>query len=231
MQAFPLTLDRILDHAAKWHPEAEVVTAGEGGINRRVGYALLAQRARKVSRVLRGFGVVLGTRVATLAWNSQSHVEAWYAIMGMGAVCHTLNPRLTATQLAWMLGQSNARTLIVAADLLPLALQLAPDAPRLERILAIDGEAVGSIPHALELLALEPLVERASDDFEWGGFDECSPSGLCFTSGSTGAPKGVTYTHRSSFLNTLRLLQADVLGVTGSDVVLPVVPMFHANAW
>jgi fatty-acyl-CoA synthase len=231
MQAFPLTLDRILDHAAKWHPEAEVVTAGEGGINRRVGYALLAQRARKVSRVLRGFGVVLGTRVATLAWNSQSHVEAWYAIMGMGAVCHTLNPRLTATQLAWMLGQSNARTLIVAADLLPLALQLAPDAPRLERILAIDGEAVGSIPHALELLALEPLVERASDDFEWGGFDECSPSGLCFTSGSTGAPKGVTYTHRSSFLHTLRLLQADVLGVTGSDVVLPVVPMFHDNAW
>jgi acyl-CoA synthetase (AMP-forming)/AMP-acid ligase II len=231
IQAFPLTLDRILDHAAKWHSSAEVVTAGESGANRRVGYALLCQRARKISRVLRDFGVFLGARVATLAWNSQAHVEAWYAIMGMGAVCHTLNPRLTAKQLAWMLGQSDAKVLIVSADLLPLTMQIVADAPRLERILVIDGHAAGQSPDSVEPIALESLIERAIDDFEWGGFDECSPSGLCFTSGSTGAPKGVTYTHRSSFLHTLRLLQADVLGLKGTDVVLPVVPMFHANAW
>lgn len=231
IQTFPLTLDRILDHAAKWHPEVEVVTAGDSGVNRRIGYALLGQRARKVSQVLREFGVVLGARVATLAWNSQAHVEAWYAIMGMGAVCHTLNPRLTATQLAWMLGESEAKILIVSADLLPLAMQVAAEALRLERILVIDGDAAGASPRAVELLTLESLLERATDNFEWGGFDECSPSGLCFTSGSTGAPKGVTYTHRSSFLHTLRLLQADVLGVKSSDTVLPVVPMFHANAW
>jgi fatty-acyl-CoA synthase len=236
IQAFPLTLDRILSHAAKWHPESEVVTAGDSGVNRRVSYALLGQRARKVSQVLREFGVALGTRVATMAWNSQAHVEAWYAIMGMGAVCHTLNPRLTATQLAWMIGQSDARILIVSADLLPLAMQLAADAPRLERILVIDGDATGQSPRAIELMELESLIERASGhvesgDFEWGNFDECSPSGLCFTSGSTGAPKGVTYTHRSGFLHTLRLLQAEVLGLKGTDVVLPVVPMFHANAW
>ena len=231
IQAFALTLDRILDHAAKWHPDVEVVTAGDGGVNRRVGYALLRQRARKVSRVLSDFGVVLGTRVATLAWNSQAHVEAWFAIMGMGAVCHTLNPRLTAAQLAWMLGQSEAKILIVSADLLPLARQLATNAPGLERVLVIDGDATGERPGAVELLALEPLIESASGEFGWGGFDECSPSGLCFTSGSTGAPKGVTYTHRSNFLHTLRLLQADVLGVRSTDTVLPVVPMFHANAW
>lgn len=234
IQTFPLTLDRILDHAAKWHPEVEVVTAGENGVNRRVVYALLRQRARKISRVLHDFGVVLGSRVATLAWNSQAHVEAWYAIMGMGAVCHTLNPRLTAKQLAWMLGQSDAKILIVSADLLPLAMQVAADAPRLERMLVIDGgDAAGesSGSGTGELLSLESLIERATDNLEWGGFDECSPSGLCFTSGSTGAPKGVTYTHRSSFLHTLRLLQADVLGVKSTDVVLPVVPMFHANAW
>jgi acyl-CoA synthetase (AMP-forming)/AMP-acid ligase II len=236
IQTFPLTLDRILEHAAKWHAEAEVVTAGESGVNRRVGYAVLGQRARKVSQVLREFGVTLGTRVATLAWNSQAHLEAWYAIMGMGAVCHTLNPRLTATQLAWMIGQSDAKILIVSADLLPLALQMATEASRLERILVIDGSAAGASPCSISLLELESLIERAfanieGVNFEWGGFDECSPCGLCFTSGSTGAPKGVTYTHRSSFLHTLRLLQADVLGVKGSDVVLPVVPMFHANAW
>jgi 3-(methylthio)propionyl---CoA ligase len=231
MQPFALTLNRILDHAAKWHPEAEVVTAGEGGTNRRVGYALLRQRANKVSRVLRDFGVVLGSRVATMAWNSQAHVEAWYAVMGMGAVCHTLNPRLTSTQLAWMLCQSDAKILIVSADLLPLAMQMAADAPRLERILVIDADTAGQSSARIELLALEPLIERATDDFVWGDFEECSPSGLCFTSGSTGAPKGVTYTHRSGFLHTLRLLQADVLGVKSVDVVLPVVPMFHANAW
>jgi fatty-acyl-CoA synthase len=231
IQSFPLTLDRILEHAAKWHAEVEVVTAGDGGINRRVGYSLLRQRAKKVSSVLRDFGVALGSRVATLAWNSQAHVEVWYAIMGMGGVCHTLNPRLTATQLAWMLGQSNAKILIVSADLLPLAMTVAADAPGLDRILVIDGDAADQSPATIELLALEPLLERAASDFDWGGFDECSPSGLCFTSGSTGAPKGVTYTHRSSFLHTLRLLQADVLGVKSTDAVLPVVPMFHANAW
>ncbi|WP_129774521.1 AMP-binding protein [Peristeroidobacter soli] len=231
IQAFPLTLHRILDHAAKWHPEVEVVTASESGANRRVGYASLRQRARKISRVLSDFGVVVGSRVATLAWNSQAHVEAWYAVMGMGAVCHTLNPRLTSTQLAWMLGQSGAKILIVSADLLPLAIEVAADASHLERILVIDADATGQGPANVELLTLESLIERTTGDFEWGGFDECAPSGLCFTSGSTGAPKGVTYTHRSSFLHTLRLLQADVLGLKSVDTVLPVVPMFHANAW
>jgi fatty-acyl-CoA synthase len=231
IQSFPLTLDRILEHAAKWHSDVEVVTAGEGGINRRVSYSLLHQRAKKVSSVLRGFGVGVGSRVATLAWNSQAHVEVWYAIMGMGSICHTLNPRLTATQLAWMLGQSDAKILIVTSDLLPLAMKVAADASHLERVLVIDGDAAGQSLDTVEVLELESLIEAASADFEWGGFDECSPSGLCFTSGSTGAPKGVTYTHRSSFLHTLRLLQADVLGVKSTDVVLPVVPMFHANAW
>lgn len=225
IQDFPLTLDRIVDHAAKWHGDAEVVTADENGVNQRVSYAMLRQRARKVSRLLSDFGVGFGDRVATLAWNSQAHVEAWFAIMGMGAICHTLNPRLTATQLAWMLGQSGAANLIVSADLLPLAEKVAADAPLLKRILVIDGEASGAA------LALAPLIEDAADDYIWGGFDERAPSGLCFTSGSTGAPKGVTYTHRSSFLHTLRLLQADSFGLRSVDTVLPVVPMFHANAW
>jgi fatty-acyl-CoA synthase len=229
MQTFALTVDKILDHAAKWSPDTEVVTARKGQGNARIGYAGLRDRARKTSAVLAGFGLTFGERVATLAWNTQQHVEAWYAIMGMGAVCHTLNPRLTATQLAWMLGQSGARIVIVSADLLPLAFEMADQAPGVARILVIDGDAK---PHArAKVEALEPLVQAARDDIGWGDFDERSPSGLCFTSGSTGAPKGVTYTHRANFLHTFKMMAADVLGARSVDVVLPVVPLFHASAW
>lgn len=231
MQDFPLTLDRIVEHAAKWHPEVQVATAGEGGAIAHASYAELRSRARRISSLLASLGVRQGDRVATLAWNSQAHVESWFAIMRMGAVCHTLNPRLTATQLAWMLGQSGARILIVSADLLAPALKILDDAPGLERVFVIDGDIAPATRGNATITPLEPLLEAASDAFIWGDFDEKAPSGLCFTSGSTGAPKGVTYTHRSSFMHTLRLLQADVSGITSADVVMPVVPMFHANAW
>lgn len=230
MQDYPLTLNRILDHAAKWHGEVEVITATDEARNARIGYADLRRRALRISHTLDRLGVSAGDRVATLAWNTQAHVEAWFAIMGMGAVCHTLNPRLTPSQLAWMIGQSGARVLIVSADLQPLAQRMAAEAMGLNSILVIDGAPEPSGPD-WRPAELEALIDGAVDDHCWGDFPETAPCGLCFTSGSTGAPKGVTYTHRSSFLHTLRLLQADVLGVTSADTVMPVVPMFHANAW
>ncbi len=223
IQDFPLTLDRILNHAGKWHGETEVVTADDGG-NHRIGYAALRERAQRVSRVLADKGVGIGSRVATLAWNTQAHVEAWFGIMGMGAVCHTLNPRLTTAQLAWMLDQSGASILIVTADLLPLARAVRNQSPGLTHVLVIDGDQNGED-------ALEQMIRSAVGGFEWGGFPETTPCGLCFTSGSTGAPKGVTYTHRANVLHTLRLLQSDVAGLRSVDAVLPVVPMFHASAW
>jgi 3-(methylthio)propionyl---CoA ligase len=233
MQSFPLTLDRLLEHAAKWHPHAEVVTGREGGRVDRIGYAELYRRSRSVSCVLAGLGVQAGDRVATLAWNTQAHVEVWYAIMGMGAVCHTLNPRLTCAQLAAMVVQSQARVLIVSADLESLARNIAGAAPSIERLVLIDAPrdvatAVLGLP---VVCALEPLIAQARGAVAWGKFDETAPCGLCFTSGTTGAPKGVTYTHRSSFLHTLRLLQADVMAISARDNVLAAVPMFHANAW
>ncbi len=226
MQAFALTLDKFLTHAAKWRPNAQVVTARDGGGTDRVGYAALMARSLRVSAVLQGLGVKTGDRVATLAWNTQAHVEVWYAIMGMGAVCHTLNPRLTADHLAAMILQSQARVLIVAADLAPLAQQILDRAPLVERLLVIDEEGAATSHDRLE-----PMIAEADDGAVWGDFDETAPSGLCFTSGTTGAPKGVTYTHRSSFLHTLRILQVDVMAISGQDSVLAVVPMFHANAW
>jgi acyl-CoA synthetase (AMP-forming)/AMP-acid ligase II len=224
MQAFALTLDKFLEHAAKWHPDTEIVTGREAGRVDRIGYAALLPRSRKVSSVLQGFGVLPGHRVATLAWNTQAHVEVWYAIMGMGAVCHTLNPRLTLQQLTAMVVQSKAHVLVVSADLVPLARQIAAAAPSIGRLLTIDGAADAAED-------LEPLIARTESDVPWGDFQETAPCGLCFTSGTTDAPKGVTYTHRSSFLHTLRLLQADVMAITARDSVLVVVPMFHANAW
>ena len=228
MQFHALTLDKFPEHAAKWHPDTEVVTARADGVSARIGYSALAQRARRISGVLAGFGVRYGRRVATLAWNSQSHLEAWFAIMGMGATCHTLNPRLAAEQTAAMLRQSQAQILIVSADLMPLAREIAAEAP-VRHILVIDGD-VKEAAGGPAMQALEGLLADAQD-FAWGGFDENTASGLCFTSGTTGQPKGVTYTHRSSYLHTLRLLMADVMGITAKDAILPVVPMFHANAW
>jgi fatty-acyl-CoA synthase len=232
MQEFALTLNKFLEHAAKWHPRAEVVTGREDGTTDRVSYADLAARSLRISGVLREYGIGRGDRVATLAWNTQAHVEAWYAIMGIGAVCHTLNPRLTAAQLAAMLAQSQCRLIIASADLAPLTQQIVERTSTLARVLIIDGPAdawKGSRKIAVSLP--DALRTEIGTPVTWGDFDERTPSGLCFTSGTTGAPKGVTYTHRSSFLHTLRLLQADVFAITAADSVLTVVPMFHANAW
>jgi fatty-acyl-CoA synthase len=183
--------------------------------------------------MLRDFGIGCGDRVATLAWNTQAHVESWYAIMGMGAVCHTLNPRLTAAQLASMLAQSACRVMIVSADLAPLAQQIIERTSTVAHVVIIDGpgDAWRGERYGPMVVSLEDAISIDRDPAVWGGFDERAASGLCFTSGTTGAPKGVTYTHRSSFLHTLRLLQADVLGITAADSVLTVVPMFHASAW
>jgi acyl-CoA synthetase (AMP-forming)/AMP-acid ligase II len=233
MQEFALTLDKFLDHAAKWHPRAQVVTGRDDGKTDRVSYADLKIRSLRISAMLRSFGVGFGDRVATLAWNTQAHVETWYAIMGMGAVCHTLNPRLTSAQLASMVMQSSCRLIVASADLAPLARQICERVPAIARVLIIDGPAdpwLGDCDRPV-VAALEEAMGEAGGDAAWGGFDERAPSGLCFTSGTTGAPKGVTYTHRSSFLHTLRLLQADAFGLTAADSVLTVVPMFHANAW
>jgi fatty-acyl-CoA synthase len=257
MQEFALTLDKFLDHAAKWHPRVQVVTGRTDGRTDRVSYSELRARSLRISALLRDLGVGLGDRVATLAWNTQAHVEAWYAIMGMGAVCHTLNPRLTAAQLAAMLKQSGCRVIVASADLAQLTQQIVERTPVIAHVLVIDGplnawKRESDRPNALareeahgatrgpavrggldgrNVMALEDALAVPRDPTAWGGFDERAPSGLCFTSGTTGAPKGVTYTHRSSFLHTLRVLQADVLGITAADSVLTVVPMFHANAW
>ena len=233
MQDYALTLDKFLTHAAKWHPLGEVVSAAVDGTVDRIGYAALYHRARTVSGSLHALGVRRGDRVATLAWNTQGHFESWYGIIGMGAVCHTLNPRLTAVQLGSMLAQSEASVLLVSPDLLALAQAAAVHVDSVRHILLLDVSAMAIEKDGSPFAGgtLEEAMATASPDIEWGEFNEHSPSGLCFTSGTTGVPKGVTYTHRGCYLHTLRQLSADVMGVRAHDAVLAVVPMFHANAW
>ncbi len=230
VQDYALTLNRLLEHAAKWHPKAGVVTATDSGTFTRLTYAQLLTRSQSFSGGLRQLGVRFGDRVATLAWNTQAHVEAWYGIAGMGAVVHTLNPRLATETLASMVRQAECRLLVVASSLAAIGVDLARLAPSIERIIVIDAPVDVEAMASPASIILHGEMETGAR-IEWGAFDENAPAGLCFTSGTTGEPKGVVYTHRSSYLHTLRVLQADVIGPTASDRILMVVPMFHANGW
>jgi 3-(methylthio)propionyl---CoA ligase len=234
MQHYALTVDKFLDHAAKWHADREIVTTHAGLPTQRIGYADLRERSNRLSGTFAALGLNFGDRIGTLGWNTQHHLEMYYALMGAGLICHTLNPRLTATHLAAMINEAENRALVIASDLAPLLAELAPRCPHLEHVILMDGDILNIEilrGHDANLWSQEGLLERLGTAAVWGKFEEETPAGLCYTSGTTGQPKGVLYTHRSNYLHTLRALQADAIALTASDVLLVAVPMFHANAW
>ncbi|WP_114227142.1 MULTISPECIES: AMP-binding protein [Sphingomonas] len=228
MQSYALTVDKLLDHAAKWFGDREVVTGGGSGPDDRIGYAALRRRANLLSGALASLGVTLGTRVATLAWNSRHHVELTYAAMGIGSVCHTLNPRLTIEQLAAMIDEAGDILLAVAGDLIEQGAELKARCSSVRHLILLDDEGATS---PAGTLTIDKLIEDHGVAVPWGDFDERTVAGLCFTSGTTGAPKGVEYTHRSNYLHTLRALAADAVALTARESLLLAVPMFHANGW
>ena len=234
MQPYALTVDKFLDHAAKWSQDREIVTAHAGRPAGRIGYGSLRARSNRLSGALAALGLRFGDRIGTLGWNTQHHFEMYYALMGAGLVCHTLNPRLTAVHLAAMINEAENRALAVASSLAPLLAELAPLCPDLEHVILMDGDKGGESMlrgHTARVWDQEALLDAHGTATAWGNFDEETAAGLCYTSGTTGRPKGVLYTHRSNYLHTLRALQADSIALTGSDVLLVAVPMFHANAW
>ena len=230
MQDLPLTVDRIIDHAASWHGEREIVSRDPAGRVSRTDYAAIHPMAKQVSNALEAEGIGLGDRVATMAWNSAEHLAVWYGTCGIGAVLHTLNPRLFTEQIAYIANHAEDRLLIADPQLAELVGELLPQVPSIEKVIFFCTAAdlpVTSYP----AISFEDWIAGHSTNAEWGGFDERTACGLCYTSGTTGNPKGVLYSHRSNYIHALMTLQRDALGLSARDTVLLVVPMYHANAW
>jgi len=231
MQDWSMTLDRVLDHAKTTSPQREIVTRSVEGPLVRTTYGELWTRAKQASHALKDAGIGPGDRVATLAWNTARHMEVWFGAMAIGGVLHTLNPRLLPEQIAWIATHAGDRILFVDTTFVPIVEKIAGQMPSIERYVILTDRAhmpQTSLPNAV---AYEDFIAGRPTDTKWGGFDENTAAGLCYTSGTTGNPKGVLYSHRSNMMHAFAANQGDAFGLRARDVVLPVVPMFHANAW
>jgi fatty-acyl-CoA synthase len=231
MQDWPLLVSKMLDHGALNHAEREMVTRSVEGPIRRYTLADLRFRALRVAQALERDGVKLGDRIATMAWNTDRHVETWFGVMGIGAICHTLNPRLFADQLVYIINHAEDRMIFVDLTFMPVLQAVADKLPTVEKYIVLTDAAHMPATSLRNAIAFEDWLQQTDGDFAWKSFDENTAAALCYTSGTTGNPKGVLYSHRSNVLHALMVNQPDVLGLSSEDSILPVVPMFHANAW
>ena len=229
MQDTPLTITAILEHGARVHAESRVLTFDGAGV-REGTYAEVAERAARLAAGLAALGVQPGDRVGTFLWNTQEHLEAYLAVPAMGAVLHTLNLRLFPEQLAYVIDHAQDKVVIVDATVLPLLARVADSIPTVEHYVLVgdaDPSALGDVP----VTRYEDLLAGAADGWEWPELDERSAAAMCYTSGTTGNPKGVVYSHRSTYLHSLAEATGNAFGLSEADRILAVVPMFHANAW
>jgi fatty-acyl-CoA synthase len=231
MQEWPLLCQRIIDHAARNHAERPVITRSIEGPIHKTNYVEIRSRALRVAQRLDRDGIKLGDRVATLAWNTWRHLEAWYGILGIGAIYHTINPRLFPDQIIWIINHAQDRLMMTDLTFVPLLEKLADKLPSIERYIVFTDSAHMPKTSLRNAIAYEDWIADVDGDFAWKEFDENTAAGMCYTSGTTGDPKGVVYSHRSNVLHTLLSLQPDTFGISSRDVILPIVPMFHANSW
>jgi fatty-acyl-CoA synthase len=231
MQDWPLLMHKVLDHAASQHGSRPVISRSVEGPITKTSYAEIRRRALKGARRLTRDGIHFGDRVGTLAWNTSRHLELWYAITGIGAVYHTVNPRLFADQIVYIINHAEDRILFLDLSFVPMVEQLAPRLTSVERFVVLTD--AGHMPETTlrNAVPYEEWLAEADDDFRWMAFDENTAAGMCYTSGTTGHPKGVVYSHRSNVLHAMAVQGPDYLGISSRDVVMPVVPLFHANAW
>ena len=232
MMQLPLSISSLIRHAARHAGEVEVVSRGGDGQIHRSHYAEVEQRARRLAQALARLGCTAGDRVGTLAWNGHRHLELYYATSGSELVCHTINPRLHPEQIAWIVNDAQDRVLCFDPGFLPLVESLAPHLDSVRQFVVMAERAQMPPATALAgLLCYEDLLTAEDGLWSWPAFDENTASGLCYTSGTTGNPKGALYSHRSTVLHSLSQVSMDAMGIGARDVVLPVVPMFHVNAW
>jgi 3-(methylthio)propionyl---CoA ligase len=227
----PLLIPSILDHAALYHGQTQIISRNEDSSLHRYTYRAAAQRVRQLARGLRRLKLKQGDRVGTLAWNNYRHFELYYALPGSGLVCHTINPRLFKEQIEFIINHAEDRYLFIDPFFLPLIEALIFKLPKVEGVVIMCGRAHMPTTTFAHAICYEDLLEGSGDDFDWPKLDERSASGLCYTSGTTGDPKGVLYSHRSTVLHALVANQPGVFAIAPDDCVMPVVPMFHVNAW
>jgi acyl-CoA synthetase (AMP-forming)/AMP-acid ligase II len=235
MQQQPLLVSTILRHAARHHAAGEIVSKTTEGTIHRTTYATLESRARRLARVLARLGIGPQDRVGTLAWNGYRHLEVYYAAPGMGAICHTINPRLHPDDIAYIITHAGDAVLFADTSFAALLETIAPKVDGCVRAIVLMTDAANmpalTLPAGMALHCYDDLMDAADDDFVWPSFEETTASALCYTSGTTGRPKGVLYSHRSTVLHAYAISMPDVLCLRAVDRILPVVPMFHVNAW
>lgn len=231
MQDWPLTTNKVIEHAKLNYPHRKIISRSVEGPIVSSTYSEVHDRAKQVSNALKGDGIKLGDRVATLAWNTARHMEAWYGAMGIGAVLHTINPRLFPEQIVYIANHAEDKVLMLDLTFVPIIEKIADQLTTIERYVIFCEPKDMPETTLKNAIAYELFIDGQSQECTWGDFDENTACGLCYTSGTTGNPKGVLYSHRSNVLHTFMTLQKDVLGLSNHDRILPVVPMFHANAW
>jgi fatty-acyl-CoA synthase len=235
MQRHPLLLSSLITYAARHRGSAEVLSNLGGDALHRTTYAEVERRSRRLAHVLSGLGVRLGDRVATLAWNDFRHLELYYGVSGMGAVCHTVNPRLAADDIVFIMRDAEDCVIFADPSFAALLSEIAPSVKDFVRAVVVltDESSMPdvSLPAAMTLLCYETLMAQADEDYAWPTFDENTASALCYTSGTTGRPKGVLYSHRATMLHTYATNMADVFGLRTVDHVMPCSSMYHACAW
>jgi 3-(methylthio)propionyl---CoA ligase len=230
MMHSPLLISSILEHAARFHPEARVVSRTVEGPLHSYTYFDLSQRSKAVANLLDALAVEPGARVASLAWNTYRHLELYYGVSGSGRVLHTVNPRLALNQIAYMINQADDQLIFFDTTFTALIEVLKPLVPGVKAFIALSSSE-NTPTSKLEPLSYETLLSAAEPGYDWPELDERSAAGICYTSGTTGQPKGVVYSHRTNVLHAMAMGMPDVSNFKSFDVVMPVVPMFHVNAW
>jgi len=231
MQNKPLLIHTLIDYAALYHSKTEIVTRTVEGPVHRYTYADAAARSKQLANALTRLGVELGDRVGTLAWNTHRHFECYYGVSGLGAVLHTINPRLFPEQIVYIANHAEDRVIFTDLTFVPLLEAIQDQLTSVEHFVIMTDAANMPETSLKNVVCYEDMLAAESTEFDWPQFDEMTASSLCYTSGTTGNPKGVLYAHRTTVLHSFAACMGDCLGLSSKDTVLPVVPMFHANAW